>query len=69
MTWWYSLVSLLPFEWAAPGTMLFMKTALLGILVLCPLPSAAPARCSDPVRKSGAFAGAPEGKTVKEGCK
>ena len=21
MTWWYSLVSLLPFEWAAPGTM------------------------------------------------
>ena len=34
---WYSIVSLLPFEWAQPGTMLFMKNALLGILVLCPL--------------------------------
>lgn len=34
---WYSIVSLLPFEWAEPGTMLFMKNALLGILVLCPL--------------------------------
>jgi zinc transport system permease protein len=37
MTLWYSLLSLLPFEWAQPGTMLFMKNALLGILVLCPL--------------------------------
>ena len=34
---WYSLLSLLPFEWAQPGTMLFMKNALLGVLVLCPL--------------------------------
>lgn len=34
---WYGIVSLLPFEWAEPGTMLFMKNALLGILVLCPL--------------------------------
>lgn len=34
---WYSLVSFLPFEWAEPGSMLFMKNALLGILVLCPL--------------------------------
>ena len=31
MTWWYSLVSLLPFEWAAPDTMLFMKNALLAV--------------------------------------
>ena len=37
MTWWYSLVSLLPFEWAAPGTMLFMKNALLAVLVISPL--------------------------------
>ena len=36
MTWWYSLVSLLPFEWAAPGTMLFMKNALLAVLVISP---------------------------------
>lgn len=34
---WYQLLSFLPFEWAEPGTMLFMKNALLGILVLCPL--------------------------------
>jgi zinc transport system permease protein len=34
---WYQIVSLLPFEWAEPGTMIFMKNALLGILVLCPL--------------------------------
>lgn len=34
---WYQFVSLLPFEWAQPGTMLFMKNALLGVLVLCPL--------------------------------
>ena len=37
MTWWYSLVSLLPFEWAAPGTKLFMKNALLAVLVISPL--------------------------------
>lgn len=34
---WYRLLSILPFEWAQPGQMLFMKNALLGILVLCPL--------------------------------
>ena len=34
---WYSLVSLLPFEWAQPGTMLFMKHALLAVLVISPL--------------------------------
>lgn len=34
---WYDLVSLLPFDWAEPGSMLFMKNALLGVLVLCPL--------------------------------
>ncbi len=34
---WYQMVSLLPFEWAEPGTMLFMKNALLGVIVLCPL--------------------------------
>lgn len=37
MTWWYSLVSLLPFEWAAPGTILFMKNALLAVLIISPL--------------------------------
>lgn len=33
---WYGIVSLLPFEWAAPGTF-FMKNALLAILVISPL--------------------------------
>ena len=37
MTWWYSLVSLLPFEWAAPDTILFMKNALLAVLIISPL--------------------------------
>lgn len=37
MSFWYSLVSLLPFEWAQPETMLFMKNALLAILVVTPL--------------------------------
>ncbi|MBP1758388.1 MAG: transporter 3 [Firmicutes bacterium] len=37
MNLWYSLVGLLPFEWAAPGTMYFMKNALLAILVISPL--------------------------------
>ncbi len=37
MNLWYSLVSVLPFEWAEPGTMLFMKNALLGVLVITPL--------------------------------
>ncbi|MBQ3089882.1 MAG: metal ABC transporter permease [Oscillospiraceae bacterium] len=34
---WYQLVDLLPFEWAEPGRMLFMKNALLAILVISPL--------------------------------
>jgi len=34
---WYSLVELLPFEWATPGTMYFMKNALLAVLVISPL--------------------------------
>lgn len=34
---WYALVDLLPFEWAEPGRMLFMKNALLAILVVSPL--------------------------------
>lgn len=37
MNLWYSLVDLLPFEWAEPGSMYFMKNALLGILVISPL--------------------------------
>ena len=37
MALWYSLVELLPFEWAAPGTMYFMKNALLAVLVISPL--------------------------------
>lgn len=34
---WYALVDLLPFEWAEPGRMYFMKNALLAILVISPL--------------------------------
>ena len=34
---WYSLVELLPLEWAAPGSMYFMKNALLAVLVISPL--------------------------------
>ncbi len=34
---WYRLVALLPFEWAQPGQMLFMKHALLAVLVISPL--------------------------------
>ena len=37
MNLWYSLVALLPFDWAAPGTMYFMKNALLAVLVIAPL--------------------------------
>lgn len=37
MSLWYALVSLLPFEWAAPGEMFFMKNALLAIFVVTPL--------------------------------
>jgi zinc transport system permease protein len=34
---WYSLVELLPFEWAETGSMYFMKNALLALLVVTPL--------------------------------
>ena len=34
---WYQLVSLLPFEWAEPDSMFFMKHALLAVLVISPL--------------------------------
>ena len=34
MSHWYALVDLLPFEWAVPGEMLFMKNALLAVLVI-----------------------------------
>ncbi len=34
---WYAIVDILPFEWAQPGSMLFMKNALLAILVISPL--------------------------------
>lgn len=37
MSLWYALVGLLPFDWAAPGEMLFMKNALLAVLVITPL--------------------------------
>lgn len=34
---WYHLVDLLPFDWAQPGHMYFMKNALLAVLVISPL--------------------------------
>lgn len=34
---WYHLVDLLPFSWAEPGRMYFMKNALLAVLVISPL--------------------------------
>ena len=34
---WYSILSVLPFEWAVPGQMYFMKHALLAVLVISPL--------------------------------
>lgn len=34
---WYALVDLLPFGWAQPGSMYFMKNALLAVLVISPL--------------------------------
>lgn len=37
MNFWYSIVDLLPFEWAESGSMFFMKNALLAILVITPL--------------------------------
>lgn len=37
MSFWYSLVELLPFEWAAADGMYFMKNALLAVIVITPL--------------------------------
>ncbi len=37
MNLWYTIVDLLPFEWAQPDSMFFMKNALLAILVISPL--------------------------------
>ena len=34
---WYALIELLPFEWSQPGSMYFMKNALLALLVISPL--------------------------------
>ena len=34
---WYNIVSVLPFDWAQPGGMYFMKNALLAVLVISPL--------------------------------
>jgi zinc transport system permease protein len=34
---WYSLLALLPFEWAGPNGMLFMKHALLAVLLVMPV--------------------------------
>lgn len=37
MSIWYSIIELLPFEWAQPGSMYFMKNALLALVVISPL--------------------------------
>ncbi len=37
MQWWYALLSLLPFEWAQPGHLMFMKNALLAVLLMAPV--------------------------------
>ncbi len=37
MNLWYAIADLLPFEWAEPGSMFFMKNALLAVLVISPL--------------------------------
>lgn len=37
MSLWYALVDLLPFSWAEPDSMFFMKNALLAVLVISPL--------------------------------
>jgi zinc transport system permease protein len=34
MSWWYKLLEVLPFEWAQEGQMIFMKNALLAIILL-----------------------------------
>jgi len=37
MQWWYELISILPFEWAQAGKMLFMKNALLAVILMMPI--------------------------------
>lgn len=37
MNWWYKLLEVLPFEWAQAGQMIFMKNALLAIILLTPV--------------------------------
>lgn len=37
MSIWYALVDLLPFEWATPGMLYFMKNALLAAIIMGPL--------------------------------
>ena len=37
MQWWYDLIGILPFDWAEPDRLLFMKSALLAILIITPL--------------------------------
>lgn len=37
MNFWYAIVDLLPFQWAEPGSMFFMKNALLAVLIISPL--------------------------------
>ena len=37
MSLWYSIVELLPFQWAQSGSMYFMKNALLALLIVSPL--------------------------------
>lgn len=34
---WYSILSILPFEWAGPNGMLFMKHAILALLLVMPI--------------------------------
>ena len=37
MNFFYSIIDLLPFEWAQPGTSLFFKNALLAVILITPL--------------------------------
>jgi zinc transport system permease protein len=37
MTWWYDFLAIFPFEWAQKGEMVFMKNALLAIILLTPI--------------------------------
>ncbi|HBR03458.1 MAG TPA: ABC transporter [Ruminiclostridium sp.] len=37
MAWWYKFLEIFPFEWAYGGHMIFMKNALLAVLLLTPI--------------------------------